>query len=172
MRRFTPCLIAYCELRRPSIGLQLPQPSVTPPCYPRGLDPAPRSQRPAGRLAGQPAAAAGAIRRLPAQPHQNTRHQNLAAETGSRNGRSSLQFRTQRPRQKPRNGAVPRHFQVFSNDTRGDSTGWLGRRDSNLCISKSDLLNFILAQPDLGVARSAARAHQFEMRKFESYALA
>jgi len=27
-----------------------------------------------------------------------------------------------------------------------DGTGWLGRRDSNLCISKSDLLNFIPPQ--------------------------
>ena len=26
----------------------------------------------------------------------------------------------------------------------------LGREDSNLCISKSDLPNFIVAQPDLG----------------------
>ena len=25
----------------------------------------------------------------------------------------------------------------------GHRTGWLGRRDSNLCMSKSDLLNFI-----------------------------
>jgi hypothetical protein len=44
-------------------------------------------------------------------------------------------------------------------------TGWLGRRDSNLCISKSDLLNFIPPEQDLGVdrapetfVRSAARA--------------
>src|SRR3977135_3919627 len=44
-------------------------------------------------------------------------------------------------------------------------TGRLGRRDSNLCISKSDLLNFIPPEQDLGVdrapetfVRSAARA--------------
>ena len=44
-------------------------------------------------------------------------------------------------------------------------TGRLGRRDSNLCISKSDLLKFIPPQRDLGLDR----AHlQFEMRKFES----
>jgi hypothetical protein len=30
----------------------------------------------------------------------------------------------------------------------------LGRRDSNLCISKSDLLNFIPPQRDLGVDRA------------------
>ena len=30
-------------------------------------------------------------------------------------------------------------------------TGWLGRRDSNLCISKSDLLNFIPLEQDLGL---------------------
>ena len=29
----------------------------------------------------------------------------------------------------------------------GDRTGWLGRQDPNLCISKSDLLNLIVAQP-------------------------
>jgi hypothetical protein len=46
-----------------------------------------------------------------------------------------------------------------------------GREDSNLCISKSDLLNFIVVQWDLGLqnlSKSAASALQFEMRKFES----
>jgi hypothetical protein len=38
--------------------------------------------------------------------------------------------------------------------TRWRRTGWLGRRDSNLCISKSDLLNFIPPQRDLGVDRA------------------
>src|SRR3981189_2761471 len=38
--------------------------------------------------------------------------------------------------------------------TRWRRTGWLGRQDSNLCISKSDLLNFILPQRDLGVDRA------------------
>jgi hypothetical protein len=33
-------------------------------------------------------------------------------------------------------------------------TGRLGRRDSNLCISKSDLLNFIPPQRVLGVDRA------------------
>jgi hypothetical protein len=35
-----------------------------------------------------------------------------------------------------------------------DRTGWLGREDSNLCISKSDLLNFIPPQRVLGVDRA------------------
>jgi hypothetical protein len=35
-----------------------------------------------------------------------------------------------------------------------ETTAWLGRRDSNLCISKSDLLNFIPPQRDLGVDRA------------------
>ena len=33
-------------------------------------------------------------------------------------------------------------------------TGRLGRRDSNLCISKSDLLNFIPPQRNLGIDRA------------------
>jgi hypothetical protein len=75
-----------------------------------------------------------------------------------------------------RNAAVPGSFERHLL-AGGDPTGWLGREDSNLCISKSDPLNFIVAQPDLGrltpetFLRSAARAHQFEMRKFESCAL-
>jgi hypothetical protein len=40
----------------------------------------------------------------------------------------------------------------------------LGRRDSNLCISKSDLLNFIPPQQDLGIDRARPK---FGMRKFE-----
>ncbi len=39
--------------------------------------------------------------------------------------------------------------------TRLRRTGWLGRRDSKLCISKSDLLNFIPPQRVLGVIRRA-----------------
>ncbi len=38
--------------------------------------------------------------------------------------------------------------------TRLRRTDWLGRRDSNLCISKSDLLNFIPPQRVLGVDRA------------------
>jgi len=49
----------------------------------------------------------------------------------------------------------PKFFAVFR----------LGRRVSNLCISKSDLLNFIPPQRDLGVDRARLK---FEMRKFES----
>jgi hypothetical protein len=61
---------------------------------------------------------------------------------------------------------MPRHRAVLSRIhilADGDWTGWLGRRDSNLCISKSDLLNFIQPQRDLGVDRA-----RLEMRKFES----
>ena len=32
----------------------------------------------------------------------------------------------------------------------GDRTSWLRRQASSLCISKADLLNFIVAQRDLG----------------------
>jgi hypothetical protein len=93
-------------------------------------------------------------------------------ETGDRNGASIAKFRSQRQshiREMPRYRAVLSDFRLL---TRRD-----GRQDSNLCISKSDLLNFIVAQPDLGrltpetLLRSAARVHQFEMRKFESCAL-
>jgi hypothetical protein len=38
--------------------------------------------------------------------------------------------------------------------TRWRLTGWLGRQDSNLCISKSDLLNFVPPQRVLGVDRA------------------
>jgi hypothetical protein len=38
--------------------------------------------------------------------------------------------------------------------TRLRRTDWLGRRDSKLCISKSDLLNFIPPQRVLGVDRA------------------
>jgi hypothetical protein len=38
--------------------------------------------------------------------------------------------------------------------TRLRRTSWLGRRDSKLCISKSDLLNFIPPQRVLGVDRA------------------
>ena len=45
----------------------------------------------------------------------------------------------------------------------------LGRRDSNLCISKSDLLNFIPPQQDLGIDRARPK---FGMRKLRSPASA
>jgi hypothetical protein len=50
--------------------------------------------------------------------------------------------------------AVPRDFERPSYVTRWRRTGWLGRRDSNLCISKSDLLTFIPPQRVLGVDRA------------------
>jgi hypothetical protein len=50
-----------------------------------------------------------------------------------------------------RYGAV---FERLSYLTRLRRTGCLGRRDSNLCISKSDLLNFIPPEQDLGVDRA------------------
>jgi hypothetical protein len=52
------------------------------------------------------------------------------------------------------NGAEPRDFEGSLANNGGDRTGWLGRRDSNLCISKSDLLNFIPPQRVLGVDRA------------------
>ena len=45
-------------------------------------------------------------------------------------------------------------FERSSYVTRWRRTGWLGRRDSKLCISKSDLLNFIPPQRVLGVDRA------------------
>ena len=83
-----------------------------------------------------------------------TRHQKRPAETGGRNGASIAKFRTRRPAhicEISRYGAV---FVRPSYLTRLRRTGWLGRRDSKLCISKSDLLNFIPPQRVLGVDRA------------------
>ena len=63
-----------------------------------------------------------------------TRHQKRPAETGGRNGASIAKFRTRRPAhicEISRYGAV---FERTSYLTRLRRTGWLGRRDSNLCI--------------------------------------
>jgi hypothetical protein len=53
----------------------------------------------------------------------------------------------------------------------GDRTGWLTRQDSNLCISKSDLLNF----GDLAIGRTPKTFREVrlahlpsEMRNFVS----
>jgi hypothetical protein len=43
-------------------------------------------------------------------------------------------------------------------------TGWLGRVDSNLCISKSDLLNFIPPQRGLGVDRARPLIRDAQVR--------
>ena len=56
-------------------------------------------------------------------------------------------------------GFEPPHSGI---EIRQDSS--LGRRDSNLCISKSDLLNFIPPQQDLGIDRARPK---FGMRKSE-----
>jgi hypothetical protein len=44
--------------------------------------------------------------------------------------------------------------------TRSRRTGWLGRRDSNLCISKSDLLNFIPPRAAFQQARESPDVKQ------------
>ena len=65
-------------------------------------------------------------------------------------------------------GFEPPHSGI---EIRQDSS--LGLRDSNLCILKLDLLNFISPQRDVGVDRAPERfvrsAARFEMRKFESW---
>ncbi len=65
-----------------------------------------------------------------------TRHQKRPAETGGRNGASIAKFRTRRPAhicETSRYGAV---FERPSYLTRLRRTGWLGRQDSNHCISE------------------------------------
>ena len=99
------------------------------------------------------------------QHRSKTRHQKRSAETGGRNGVSIAEFRTRRPAHISETSRYHAVFERPSYVTRWRRTGWLGRRDSNLCISKSDLLKFIPPQRDLGVDR---RAFNFEMRKFES----
>jgi hypothetical protein len=60
----------------------------------------------------------------------------VASETRGRNGASVAQFATRRPsstRELPRYRVVLRGFRMLAG---GDRTGWLGRQDSKLCISK------------------------------------
>ncbi len=67
-----------------------------------------------------------------------TRHQKRPAETGGRNGASIAKFRTRRLAhicETSRYGPV---FERPSYLTRLRRTGWLGRRDSNLCILESE----------------------------------
>ena len=68
-----------------------------------------------------------------------TRHQKRSAETGGRNGASIAKFRTRRPAHICDSSRYRAVFERPSYVTRWRRTGWLGRRDSNLCISKSDL---------------------------------
>jgi hypothetical protein len=70
-----------------------------------------------------------------------TRHQKWPSETGGRNDASMAEFRTRRPSHICETSRCRAVFERSSYVTRWRRTGWLGRRDSNLCISKSDLLN-------------------------------
>ena len=79
--------------------------------------------------------------------------------------RLNAEFRTRRPAHISETSRYRAVFERPSYVTRWRRTGWLGRRDSNLCISKTDLLNIIPPEQDLGVdrapetfVRSAARA--------------
>jgi hypothetical protein len=63
-----------------------------------------------------------------------TRHQKRSAETGGRNGDSIAEFRTRRPAHICDSSRYRAVFERPSYVTRWRRTGWLGRRDSNLCI--------------------------------------
>jgi hypothetical protein len=66
-----------------------------------------------------------------------TRHQKRPSETGGKNGAFIAKFHTQRQShicKMPRNRAVLSDIRLL---TRSDRTRWLGRQDSNLCISES-----------------------------------
>jgi hypothetical protein len=115
-----------------------------------------------------------------------TRHQKRPPETGDRNDASMAEFRTRRPlhiRETSRCRAV---IEGPSYVTRWRRTGWLGRVDSNLCISESDFAKALSLSG--GIRTSAYRYHliadldrqlvapqafsgstvSFEMRSFES----
>jgi hypothetical protein len=104
-----------------------------------------------------------------------TRHQKRPAETGGRNGASIAKFRTRRPAHICQTSRYRAVFERPSYVTRWRRTGRLRRRDSNLCISKSDLLNFTVqtgswaAGQRLRLFLRVLPAHlQFEMRTCES----
>jgi hypothetical protein len=127
----------------------------------------------------------------PNQPNRGitlrkTRHRKRPAETEGRNGASIGKFRTQRPAhicETTRDRAV---FERPSYVTRWRRTGWLGRQDSNFCISKSEFaktfssgerirtcasrLNLVvlhlIAKESLGM--TDASGFNTEMQRFES----
>jgi hypothetical protein len=75
---------------------------------------------------------------FPAAP-QKTRHQNVAVRDRARNPASAASFRTPRPAlmcEMPPRGGISREVRF---NTRWRRTGWLGRRDSNLCIWNRNL---------------------------------
>jgi len=69
-----------------------------------------------------------------------TRHQNPPSETGSRRGASVANFRTRRPAHICRMPPKRAVLSGLSMSGGGDRTGWLGRQDSNHCISESNSL--------------------------------
>jgi len=80
-----------------------------------------------------------ARRRRPAVGHTSkTRRQKGPAETGGRNGASIAKFRTRRPAHICETSRYRAVFERSSYVTRWRRTGWLGREDSNICISESE----------------------------------
>ena len=66
--------------------------------------------------------------------HQKRDTKKGPAETGGRNGASIAKFRTRRPAHICETSRYRAVFERPSYVTRWRRTGWLGRRDSNLCI--------------------------------------
>jgi hypothetical protein len=130
---------------------------------------------------------------LPTWPRLERRHQTIRLRDRHWNPTSVASFRRRRPSPYERNAAISRHFErdpisyALETDWPVGAAGFepphsgieirqdssLGLRDSNLCILKLDLLNFISPQRDVGVDRAPERfvrsAARFEMRKFESW---
>ena len=67
-----------------------------------------------------------------------TRHQKWSSETGGRHDASMAEFRTRRPRHICETSRCRAVFERSSYVSRWRRTGWLGRRDSNLCILESE----------------------------------
>jgi len=89
---------------------------------------------------------------LPTWPRLERRHQTIRLRDRHWIPTSVASFRRRRPSPYERNAAISRHFERDP-ISYALETDWLGRRDSNLCISKSDLLNFIPPQRVLGIDR-------------------
>jgi hypothetical protein len=86
-----------------------------------------------------------------------TRHQKRPAETGGRNGASIAKFRTRRPAHICETSRYRPVFERPSYLTRLRRTGWLGRADSNLCISESEFAKTLSLGG--GIRTSAYRNH-------------
>ena len=104
-----------------------------------------RSRNRAGKGAFAPQKLADNFSLSPLRPQQplapsKTRHQNPPSETGSRRGASVANFRTRRPAHICRMPPKRAVLSGLSMSGGGDRTGWLGRQDSNHCISESNSL--------------------------------